>query len=35
MAEQGVYVAIIIAETVLSLTAFYFFKKGLWKNKLV
>jgi putative MATE family efflux protein len=35
MAEQGVYFAIIIAETVLSLTAFYFFKKGLWKNKLV
>jgi putative MATE family efflux protein len=33
--EQGVYYAIIIAETTLSLSAFYFFKKGLWKKKIV
>jgi len=33
--EQGVYVAIIIAETVLALTAFYFFKKGYWKDRIV
>jgi putative MATE family efflux protein len=33
--EQGVYLAIIIAEAVLSLTAFYYFKKGLWKDRIV
>jgi len=35
MQEQGVYYAIIIAESVLSLTAFYLFRKGLWKLKIV
>ncbi len=35
MQEQGVYVAIIIAETVLSLTAFYLFRKGHWKTRIV
>jgi putative MATE family efflux protein len=35
MQEQGVYFAIIIAETVLSITAFYVFKKGYWKNRIV
>lgn len=33
--EQGVYYAIIIAETVLALTAFYYFKKGYWKDRIV
>jgi putative MATE family efflux protein len=32
---QGVYYAIIIAESVLSLTAYYFFRKGHWKNRIV
>jgi putative MATE family efflux protein len=35
MEELGVYVAIIIAESILSLTAFYLFKKGHWKKKMV
>ncbi len=33
--EEGVYIAIIIAETVLSLIAFYYFKKGYWKDRIV
>ena len=33
--EKGVYLAIIIAETILSLTAFYLFRKGHWKKRVV
>lgn len=33
--EQGVYVAIVIAETVLALTALYLFRKGKWKEMVV
>jgi putative MATE family efflux protein len=33
--EQGVYYAIIVAESILSLTSFYFFRKGHWKERLV
>jgi putative MATE family efflux protein len=35
MHENGVYSAIVIAESVLSITALYYFKKGHWKNKKV
>lgn len=33
--EQGVYFAIVIAETTLTLTAIYLFRKGKWKEKMV
>jgi len=35
MQEQGVYYAIIIAESVLSILAFYLFRKGHWKKRIV
>jgi putative MATE family efflux protein len=35
MAQQGVYYAIVIAETAMTLTAAYFFKRGKWKLKVV
>jgi putative MATE family efflux protein len=35
MQEQGVYYAIIIAESTLSLVAFYLFRKGNWKKRVV
>ena len=31
--ENGVYYSIIIAETIMSLIAMWFFKKGKWKFK--
>jgi hypothetical protein len=35
MEEQGVYYAIIIAESILSAIAFYLFRKGKWKERIV
>jgi len=33
--ENGVFISIVVAETVLAILAFYFFKKGKWKLKQV
>jgi Na+-driven multidrug efflux pump len=33
IAHPGVYWAIVIAETIMTLTAAYFFKQGKWKLK--
>jgi Na+-driven multidrug efflux pump len=33
--EQGVFYAIVISETVLSISAFLLFRKGGWKQKMV
>lgn len=33
--ENGVFISIVVAETILAMLAFYFFKKGKWKLKQV
>jgi len=35
MNETGVFISILIAETCMTLSAFYFFRRGKWKNRIV
>jgi putative MATE family efflux protein len=35
MHESGVFISIVVAESFMTLSAFYFFKKGKWKRKAV
>jgi putative MATE family efflux protein len=35
MRETGVFISILVAETFMTLSAFYFFKRGKWKDRIV